>query len=74
MCDIDHPSFGGWHIILTMRLSLGDDLTLEQPSPAEVIQLPLNNLDTEVASAATVAKWLALADIVLSADQTRKKA
>jgi hypothetical protein len=43
MCDIDHPSFGGWQNILTMRLILRDELTLDQPSPAEVIRLPLRS-------------------------------
>jgi hypothetical protein len=75
-CAIDHLSFGGWHIIMSMHLSLRD-LTLEQPSLAEVIQRPLNNPvnnpDEEAASAAIVAKWLTLADIFLNADQTRKK-
>jgi hypothetical protein len=65
--------FGGWHIIVSMRLSLRDELTFEQPSLAEVIRLPLNNPDEEVASAATVAKWLTLADMFLNANQTRRK-
>jgi hypothetical protein len=72
MCDIDHLSFDGCNIILTMRLSLRDELTFEQPSPAEVIQRSLNNPAEELASAATIAKWLALADMFLNAEQTAK--
>jgi hypothetical protein len=55
-----------------MRLNLRDGLPLDKPSLAQVIQLPWNNPDEEVASAATVAKWLALADMFLDANQTRK--
>jgi hypothetical protein len=47
--------------------------TQHSPSPAEVIQLPLN-ADEEASSAAKVAKWLALADTALGKAQTRKKA